>query len=166
MIYYTIIFYTIIYYTILHYPILYYTIIYYNILYYTLLYNTILYYTWLSNTILYYTILYYTILYYTVLYYTSPHLTVYHTILHYTLLSVRSSSQCMPVSVSLDSCTCCVVKPHAFKSKNAGAFTCLYLSLFLFLSQSLIFRPFIRSEERRVGKECLHQCRSRWSPYH
>ena len=24
----------------------------------------------------------------------------------------------------------------------------------------------IRSEERRVGKECLHQCRSRWSPYH
>ena len=23
-----------------------------------------------------------------------------------------------------------------------------------------------RSEERRVGKECLHQCRSRWSPYH
>ena len=23
-----------------------------------------------------------------------------------------------------------------------------------------------RSEERRVGKECLAQCRSRWSPYH
>ena len=23
-----------------------------------------------------------------------------------------------------------------------------------------------RSEERRVGKECSHQCRSRWSPYH
>ena len=23
-----------------------------------------------------------------------------------------------------------------------------------------------RSEERRVGKECLTQCRSRWSPYH
>jgi len=23
-----------------------------------------------------------------------------------------------------------------------------------------------RSEERRVGKECLYQCRSRWSPYH
>ena len=23
-----------------------------------------------------------------------------------------------------------------------------------------------RSEERRVGKECLRQCRSRWSPYH
>ena len=23
-----------------------------------------------------------------------------------------------------------------------------------------------RSEERRVGKECLDTCRSRWSPYH
>ena len=23
-----------------------------------------------------------------------------------------------------------------------------------------------RSEERRVGKECLFRCRSRWSPYH
>ena len=24
----------------------------------------------------------------------------------------------------------------------------------------------LRSEERRVGKECKHWCRSRWSPYH
>ena len=24
----------------------------------------------------------------------------------------------------------------------------------------------LRSEERRVGKECNGQCRSRWSPYH
>src|SRR3712207_9219112 len=28
--------------------------------------------------------------------------------------------------------------------------------------ESLLFIPFFRSEERRVGKEC----RSRWSPYH
>jgi type IV pilus assembly protein PilB len=27
-------------------------------------------------------------------------------------------------------------------------------------------RLFIRSEERRVGKECRRLCRSRWSPYH
>ena len=26
--------------------------------------------------------------------------------------------------------------------------------------------PGPRSEERRVGKECMVQCRSRWSPYH
>src|SRR3546814_1277796 len=25
---------------------------------------------------------------------------------------------------------------------------------------------FQRSEERRVGKECVSTCRSRWSPYH
>ena len=24
----------------------------------------------------------------------------------------------------------------------------------------------MRSEERRVGKECASMCRSRWSPYH
>ena len=28
------------------------------------------------------------------------------------------------------------------------------------------FQLDIRSEERRVGKECLRLCRSRWSPYH
>src|SRR3546814_11396967 len=26
--------------------------------------------------------------------------------------------------------------------------------------------PIDRSEERRVGKECVSSCRSRWSPYH
>src|SRR3546814_3403976 len=30
-----------------------------------------------------------------------------------------------------------------------------------------VIRPEItRSEERRVGKECVSTCRSRWSPYH
>ena len=27
-------------------------------------------------------------------------------------------------------------------------------------------RDWARSEERRVGKECVRLCRSRWSPYH
>ena len=34
---------------------------------------------------------------------------------------------------------------------------------------ALLFIPGIliaRSEERRVGKECVQPCRSRWSPYH
>src|SRR3546814_6039583 len=30
----------------------------------------------------------------------------------------------------------------------------------------LLPRPARRSEERRVGKECVSTCRSRWSPYH
>src|SRR3546814_12612436 len=28
------------------------------------------------------------------------------------------------------------------------------------------FTHFLRSEESRVGKECVSTCRSRWSPYH
>src|SRR3546814_14003015 len=40
-----------------------------------------------------------------------------------------------------------------------------------FLSKVGIITPGImrrnrRSEERRVGKECVSTCRSRWSPYH
>src|SRR3546814_3638424 len=34
----------------------------------------------------------------------------------------------------------------------------LSLKLFVYLG--------LRSEERRVGKECVSTCRSRWSPYH
>src|SRR3546814_10362658 len=30
----------------------------------------------------------------------------------------------------------------------------------------LLIRRHNRSEERRVGKECVSTCRSRWSPYH
>ena len=31
---------------------------------------------------------------------------------------------------------------------------------------SNVQRAIVRSEERRVGKECSSPCRSRWSPYH
>src|SRR3546814_7924240 len=31
---------------------------------------------------------------------------------------------------------------------------------------ALVFSDQLRSEERRVGKECVSTCRSRWSPYH
>src|SRR3546814_19442972 len=34
------------------------------------------------------------------------------------------------------------------------------------LHQSLGIERLLRSEERRVGKECVSTCRSRWSPYH
>ena len=34
------------------------------------------------------------------------------------------------------------------------------------ISVNIESSSFMRSEERRVGKECLHACRSRWSPYH
>ena len=31
---------------------------------------------------------------------------------------------------------------------------------------SILYEGTLRSEERRVGKECSLTCRSRWSPYH
>src|SRR3546814_3414223 len=34
------------------------------------------------------------------------------------------------------------------------------------LQQATGTRQGARSEERRVGKECVSTCRSRWSPYH
>ena len=38
-----------------------------------------------------------------------------------------------------------------------------YILLYVFKNPSWWLT---RSEERRVGKECLRLCRSRWSPYH
>src|SRR3546814_19168431 len=34
------------------------------------------------------------------------------------------------------------------------------------ISFAASFIAWFRSEERRVGKECVSTCRSRWSPYH
>ena len=34
------------------------------------------------------------------------------------------------------------------------------------IAGSLRCKRMLRSEERRVGKECPSKCRSRWSPYH
>src|SRR3546814_17919541 len=57
-------------------------------------------------------------------------------------------------------------------SNKAQAFA-LYLKLWwpfanAFQCFSIGWRklPFPRSEERRVGKECVSTCRSRWSTYH
>src|SRR3546814_14484557 len=38
--------------------------------------------------------------------------------------------------------------------------------LFLGLVMASNGYAYLRSEERRVGKECVSTCRSRWSPYH
>src|SRR3546814_21017180 len=39
-------------------------------------------------------------------------------------------------------------------------------SLIVYLLLFVILWYAMRSEERRVGKECVSTCRSRWSPYH
>src|SRR3546814_12412403 len=35
-----------------------------------------------------------------------------------------------------------------------------------FVPGMALMKDVARSEERRVGKECVSTCRSRWSPYH
>src|SRR3546814_14263979 len=35
-----------------------------------------------------------------------------------------------------------------------------------FYNGVMTYKQGFRSEERRVGKECVSTCRSRWSPYH
>src|SRR3546814_4580032 len=43
---------------------------------------------------------------------------------------------------------------------------CLERRVALEARKYLIVAPAPRSEERRVGKECVSTCRARWSPYH
>src|SRR3546814_13721814 len=46
---------------------------------------------------------------------------------------------------------------HHWRMRNCARWQALYR-----FSHS----RYMRSEERRVGKECVSTCRSRWSPYH
>src|SRR3546814_9507064 len=61
-----------------------------------------------------------------------------------------------------------VSSPSALRSSEetcglVGLYTCLHLSS---VGCSDGSRGTTRSEERRVGTECVSTCRSRWSPYH
>ena len=55
--------------------------------------------------------------------------------------------------------------------QNKATLVALISAVFLMLQQFGLEIPSniqegVRSEERRVGKECTSWCRSRWSPYH
>src|SRR3546814_7165947 len=55
-----------------------------------------------------------------------------------------------------------------FNMFSGGAlerFSVFALGVIPYISASIVFQM-MRSEERRVGKECVSTCRSRWSPYH
>src|SRR3546814_2794036 len=79
---------------------------------------------------------------------------------------------------SSDVCSSDLLCSGACRPNKAGMQRCilpmlLHLSLLAFpgcfLDRSELFRAAgrqNRSAERRVGKECVSTCRSRWSPYH
>ena len=52
---------------------------------------------------------------------------------------------------------------HIFQTDKGGEFSSGEFSRKL---ATLGIHHNLRSEERRVGKECVKACRSRWSPYH
>src|SRR3546814_14404357 len=53
-----------------------------------------------------------------------------------------------------------------FQSKQAKVGTIIFQFAHVCSKQLVSPDGFIRSEERRVGTECVRTCRSRWSPYH
>ena len=58
-------------------------------------------------------------------------------------------------------------KKGASSSRNGRDSNAQYLGVKKFGGEAVVAGNIIvRSEERRVGKECLRLCRSRWSPYH
>src|SRR3546814_14409935 len=61
---------------------------------------------------------------------------------------------CCAVAVSATAQQSDSADPHPVVDVNSGAVLLMY------------HRFGERSEERRVGKECVSTCRSRWSPYH
>src|SRR3546814_4617323 len=62
----------------------------------------------------------------------------------------------------------CTNQVHEYICESPNIFACLrkYLSRTKTLSAFRYSTVTDRSEERRVGKECVSTCRSRWSPYH
>ena len=54
-----------------------------------------------------------------------------------------------------------ILSPHGNPLMLFGGITLVVAAI---VCDAIAYR--LRSEERRVGKECLLECRSRWSPYH
>ena len=65
-----------------------------------------------------------------------------------------------------------ILKSANFVKKREGVAPYLVVLHFVYMLvmnkkiATFIHQSNERSEERRVGKECLRLCRSRWSPYH
>src|SRR3546814_3476433 len=62
--------------------------------------------------------------------------------------------------------TCALPISLTFLALRFVLATALLLALALATRAPWPRDPRQRSEERRVGKECVSTCRSRWSPYH
>src|SRR3546814_15020742 len=71
------------------------------------------------------------------------------------VLDILLSNQAPSVDVEVDGRDRCVSSPDPCELPDSG-----------FAYDGHCTSSCCRSEERRVGKECVSTCRSRWSPYH
>src|SRR3546814_11550658 len=58
------------------------------------------------------------------------------------------------------------IKANRSAARNSGGKCSSDAWMAMKLSPHMTATEQARSEERRVGKECVRTCRSRWSPYH
>ena len=70
-----------------------------------------------------------------------------------------AAESCCPAAADTEGAVCC-----RHKDRSPEEYKALLNRLSRIEGQVRGIRG--RSEERRVGKECLRLCRSRWSPYH
>src|SRR3546814_19609563 len=70
---------------------------------------------------------------------------------------------CVPSTITPLFTATCVPTQHIPK-KRRQPYNHIHKQ-FTNLSNTLAYLFLLRSEERRVGKECVSTCRSRWSPY-
>src|SRR3546814_4457598 len=78
---------------------------------------------------------------------------------------VCSSDLCSTATSSPASATPCRARVMAFDDAGHYVLEDRHEVLVPAIREFLDANP-VRSEERRVGKECVSTCRSRWSPYH
>src|SRR3546814_15256460 len=82
------------------------------------------------------------------------------------IIMAESASSAPPESMHAASASS-GARPRSAVSTGVGIVGLAGLVSYLLIAR---FAPeiaaFLRSEERRVGKECVSTCRSRWSPYH
>src|SRR3546814_5193603 len=91
---------------------------------------------------------------------------VYLSVLFFFFSSRRRHTRCALVT-GVQTCALPICGPHAGDlCVNSGLSQRAVFCGGLDVSGARIASIWGRSEERRVGKECVSTCRSRWSPYH
>ena len=92
-----------------------------------------------------------------------------HSLFRFHLVRNRMKLPCLRREVVISACW---ERPSGKHWKHRYPYFRLQVSQLMHLLASLPMLNYctcfilIRSEERRVGKECTSWCRSRWSPYH